>query len=90
MTIHRARIQIFSSVVGITPSGQEEMATNNREALQLQISCKPLDWQLSALAQVLNSLLSSFTTLECLEIVKIGKAKSRPSNGKKVYTHSPL
>ena len=36
--------------------------------LQLCISCKPLDWQLSAAAQVLNSFLSSLPTLETLEI----------------------
>jgi len=34
----------------------------------LLISCKPLDWQLSALPQFLNSFLSSLSTLESLEI----------------------
>ena len=45
------------------------MANNNREALDLEISCELLDWQLSAFTQVLNSLLSSLQTLESLEIV---------------------
>jgi hypothetical protein len=34
----------------------------------LEISCEALDWQLSAVTQVLNSFLSSFTALESLEI----------------------
>jgi len=65
-TIHAARIQFFSWAIGITLSGREEMAT--REALRLEITCKPLDWQLSALAQVLNSFMSSLGTLERLDI----------------------
>ena len=70
MTIHTAHIEFFSSYVGVTLSGQEEMDDNNTETLDLdlRISCKPLDWQLSALAQVLNSLLSSLPTLESLKI----------------------
>jgi len=50
---------------------QETMANDGidgLEALQLIFSCKPLDWQLSAVAQVLNSFLSSFPTLENLKI----------------------
>ena len=68
MTIHRARAEFFSWAVGVTLSEQEEMANNDREALRLEISCQPLDTQLSALAQVLNSFLSSLPTLESLEI----------------------
>jgi len=45
------------------------MDYSDGEALELRISCKPLDWQLSALPQVLNSFLSSLSTLESLEIV---------------------
>jgi len=44
------------------------MANDNREALRLDISCNPLDWQLSAVAQVLDSFLSSLPTLHSLEI----------------------
>ena len=40
----------------------------DREALRLEIPCKPLDWQLSAIAQVWHSFLSSFPTLESLDI----------------------
>jgi hypothetical protein len=36
--------------------------------MTLTISCKPLDWQLSAVAQVLNSFLPFLSTLESLEI----------------------
>ena len=41
---------------------------NDRKPLCLRINCKPLDWQLSALAQVLDSLLSSLPTLDRLEV----------------------
>jgi len=68
-TIHRSRIEFLSRAVVVTLSGREEMANNDREALQLEISCEPLDWQLSAVAQILNSFLSSIPTLECLEII---------------------
>jgi len=44
------------------------MADNDVETLRLLISCNPLDWQLSALPQVLNSFLPSLSTLESLEI----------------------
>jgi len=67
-TFHRARVEFFSWAVVITLSGQEEGANDKREALRLEISCEPLDWQLSALAQVSNSILSSLPTLEGLEI----------------------
>jgi hypothetical protein len=38
------------------------------ELLELWISCKPCDWQLSSLAQVCSSCLSPLPTLERLEI----------------------
>ena len=66
MTIHRARIQFFRATVVATLLGRGEMADNDREALELRISCGSLDWQLSALAQVLNSF--SLPTLESLDI----------------------
>ena len=68
MTIHRARVQFFSWAVVVTLSGREEMANGDGETLRLEIACKPLDWQLSALAQVMKSFLSSLPTLESLEI----------------------
>jgi hypothetical protein len=68
MTIHRARVQFFGLAVGVTLSGRDEMANNYREVLHLEITCKPLDWQLSTLVQVLNPFLSSLQTLESLEI----------------------
>jgi hypothetical protein len=67
-TIHTARVQFDSWSVGLSLWGREKMGKNNKEALQLEITCTPLDWQLSALAQVLNSFLSSLSTLESLEI----------------------
>jgi hypothetical protein len=69
MIIHTAHIYFSSFAVGVRLLGREEMDKDDREALELKVSCKPLDWQLSALAQVLNSLLSSLPTLENLKIV---------------------
>ena len=69
MIIHTARVYFSSFVVGVRLLGREETDNDDREALELEISCKPLDWQLSALAQVFNSLSSSFLTLENLNIV---------------------
>jgi len=68
MTIHTAHVRFHSSLVVVRLSGREQMATTDREALRLIISCKALDWQLSGLAQVLNSFLSSLPTLESLQI----------------------
>ena len=68
MTIHKARVQFYSYAVLVTFSRQE-MANNDVQTLTLSITCNQLDWQLSALSQVLNSFLSSFSTLESLEIV---------------------
>jgi len=68
MTTHTARVQFFSDYIEVTLLGLEEPADDDREALHLSISCEPLDWQLSALAQVLNSLLSSLQSVESLEI----------------------
>ena len=68
MTTHTARVQFSSWGVCVTLSGREEMPNNDREALRLEVSCEPLDWQLSAVVQVLNSFLFSLPTLESLEI----------------------
>ena len=69
MIFHTARVYFSSFAVGVRLLGREETDNNDREALELEITCKPLDWQLSALAQVFNSLLSSLLTLENLKIV---------------------
>ena len=68
-TIHRSRVEFLSRAVVVTLSGREEMANNDREVLLLKISCESLDWQLSAITQMLNSFLSFIPTLECLEII---------------------
>ena len=67
MTIHTARVTFNSWDVEVILFGQEDI-DNDGEALELRISCKPLDWQLSAVAQILNSLMSSLPTLESLKI----------------------
>ena len=63
-TIHTAHVRLNIRDVEVTLWGQDDDA----ELLDLQITCKPLDWQLSAVAQVLNSLLSSLPILESLAI----------------------
>ena len=69
MIIHTARIQFNWRNAEVILLGQEDMGSNHDgKPLMLRISCKPLDWQLSAVAQVLNSLLSSLPTLQSLEI----------------------
>jgi hypothetical protein len=68
MTCHAARVECSNHAIWIRLSEREEEINNGQEALRLQISCRPLDWQLSALAQVLNSFLSSLPTLESLQI----------------------
>jgi len=66
-TTHMALVEFSSRDVGIRFWGQE-MANNDMETQSLSILCNPLDWQLSALPQVLNSFLPSLSTLESLEI----------------------
>ena len=71
MTFDTARVVFSSFIVGVSLFGQEEMANNDLEdweRLQLEIRCKVLDWQLSALSQVLNTLPTSFPTFDRLEI----------------------
>ena len=68
MAVHTARVKFGRWSVRVALLGQEEVANNAVETLSLSISCKPLDWQLSALPQVVNSFLSSLSILESLEI----------------------
>jgi len=67
MTTHMARVQFSSWGVRVT-LWRQEMANNNVTTLYSEVLCNPLDWQLSALPQVLNSFLPSLSTLESLEI----------------------
>ena len=68
MTIHTARVQFFRDNIAVTLPVLGETPDDDHVALHFCISCKPLDWQLSALAQVLNSSLSSLQSVESLEI----------------------
>jgi len=68
MTIHTARIAFYSSAVWVVSFSRQEMAINDVGPVNLEIPCNPLDWQLSALSQVLNSFLPSLSILEGLEI----------------------
>ena len=70
MTIQTAQVEFYSQDVRVVLLGQEMDNHDGAspEPLELRVSCKPLDWQLSAVAQVLNSLLSSLPALETLEI----------------------
>jgi len=67
MTTHVACVEFSSSAVQVTLSRQE-MANNDVGTRSLSILCNPLDWQLSALPQLLNSFLPSLSTLESLNI----------------------
>ena len=66
--IHTASVRFSGWSVKVTLSGLERVSNTHKEALQVGFSCKPMDWQLSAVAQVLNSFSSSLSTLESLDI----------------------
>jgi hypothetical protein len=72
MTSHSARIICSDSSIWIGLSKREGMEGDDRQVLSLGISCRPVDWQLSALAQVLDSFLSSLPTLESLQVAVYG------------------
>ena len=72
-TIHTARVQFSSWSAMVKLFGREEIANGDREELKLYILCKPLDWQLSAIAQVLGSFLCSLPALESLDIEQINE-----------------
>jgi hypothetical protein len=55
---HRAEVDFYSSCVRVTLSWRDG---NDHHTLSLIIACRPLDWQLSSLAQVFNSALSRLT-----------------------------
>jgi hypothetical protein len=72
MTTRSATVVLSDPDIQIRLSEREEMADDlwpgDSPAQWLGISCKPLDWQLSALVQVLNSFLSSLSMLKSLKI----------------------
>jgi hypothetical protein len=65
---HTAYVQIGAGAIWLDLSGRDAVDKEDSEVLSLGISCKPLDWQISALTQVLGSFLSSLATLESLKI----------------------
>ena len=71
MTFDTARVEFSSYTVGVSLFRQEELDNDDWEELedlQLEIRCKVLDWQLSGVSQVLNTLLSSLPTFYRLAI----------------------
>ena len=67
MTAHTVHLGFFPRRVEVSFRGKERPGPNE-ETLQLAIICESLDWQLSAVVQVLNSFLSFLTPLESLTI----------------------
>jgi len=68
MTTHTVFVVFVDTAAVTTLFGPEEMAGDDRKTPSLQISCNPLDWQLAAVAEVLNSFLSFLPTLGTLGI----------------------
>ena len=63
---HRANLVFSDEYVNVTLF--ERKGTADREVLQLGVSCRASDWQLSSISQVFSSSLPPFVTLERLEI----------------------
>jgi hypothetical protein len=63
---HRAEVIFYTFGVEITLF--QAQGALDREMLKLGISCKSSDWQLSALAQVCNSIIPPLHTLELLGV----------------------
>jgi hypothetical protein len=68
-TSHRADIEIRSNDIRLRLFRRD--GDNYHYTLRSAISCSPLDWQVSSLAQVTNSALSHLLTFEHLEIDSI-------------------
>jgi hypothetical protein len=66
MTINSVHVQFSDRFIQII-LGRQEMTNINRK-IDVKIRCDALDWQLSAVAQVLDSFLSSLPALETLDI----------------------
>jgi hypothetical protein len=68
-----SRTEIFKAsnraVVVIYNWIELRVSSRRSELLKLVISCKPIDWQLSSIAQVCSSCLSPLPTLERLAIL---------------------
>jgi len=68
-----SRTEIFKAsnraVVDIYNWIELRVSSRRSELLKLVISCKPIDWQLSSIAQVCSSCLSPLPTLERLAIL---------------------
>jgi len=63
---HRAEISFSSDSVLFTLFSKDGQAES--EVLKLRISCRPSDWQLSSLAQVIGSSIPPLLTLDRLEL----------------------
>ena len=64
---HRAEITFSSHGVSFTLFQKHGPAEPEYQALDLSISCKPSDWQLSSIAQVIGSAIPPLATLERLK-----------------------
>jgi len=64
--LDQARINLLYTSVDITLSGKTE--ADHHPNIQLEILCMRLEWQLSSLAQLCDSLLPPFAALERLDI----------------------
>jgi hypothetical protein len=63
--LDQARVSFYDRSIGVELSRQAEA---NSAKLELSISCRNLDWQLSSLAQVCNSAFPTLSTLERLSL----------------------
>src|SRR5207302_1224317 len=59
---YRAKLVFSDEYVNVTLFGRK--GTADREVLQLGVSCRASDWQLSSISQVFSSSLPPFVTLE--------------------------
>ena len=63
---HRAKISFSSQ--GVHFALFQKYGRTDSKVLDLGISCRPSDWQLSSIAQVIRASIPPFPTLECLEL----------------------
>jgi hypothetical protein len=72
---HRATVAFDNKAIILTVFSRG--VKRYRTLLELRISCKPSDWQLSSLVQVCSSSLPPLPTLERLEIRQRGRHRQR-------------
>jgi len=72
---HRATVAFDNRAIIITVFSRG--VKGDHSLLELRISCKPSDWQLSSLVQVCSSSLPPLPTLERLEIRQRGRHRQR-------------